>query len=95
MKNLALSTDSYKASHFLQFPKDVRYAFYYMSARVSDPVKVYGLQAIIKKHLMKVPTLPEIRTAAIFWKKHGLPFNEEGWKLIKGIGYLPGTRRWW
>jgi nicotinamide phosphoribosyltransferase len=90
MENLALMTDSYKASHFLQFPPETKRTFYYMSARVKDDfTRFYGLQMFIKKFLMNVPTMEQIDEAAKWWPKHGLPFNYEGWKKIVDLGYLP------
>lgn len=87
--NLALMTDSYKASHFLQFAPNTKRAFYYMSARVTEDIRWYGLQMFIKKVLMNVPTMEDIDRARVFWKVHGLPFNYEGWKRIVKLGYYP------
>lgn len=88
--NLALMTDSYKASHFLQFPEGTKQTFYYMSARVPDGyVRFYGLQMFIKKFLMETPTMEMVEEAREWWPQHGLPFNYEGWKKIVKLGYLP------
>ncbi len=88
--SLALRTDSYKASHFLQFPPNTREMFYYVEPRIPDKeIKVFGLQMIIKKHFMTVPTIKEIAFAANFWADHGVPFNVEGWEYINKLGYLP------
>lgn len=89
-KSLAHRTDSYKASHFKQFPPGTESTYYYIESRGgSDKLLWFGLQAIIKKVLNKVPTVEEIKDAAKFWKAHGLPFNEEGWLALSELGYYP------
>ncbi|MCK5018734.1 MAG: DUF5598 domain-containing protein, partial [Candidatus Peribacteraceae bacterium] len=88
--NLATATDSYKASHFLQFPPNMKQAEYYLSARVPDmKARLFGLQAIIKKYFMSVPTMAQIDEAAELWEAHGEPFHYEGWKEINELGFLP------
>lgn len=89
MENLAVMTDSYKASHYLQFPPETKRAFYYIAPRVVDNVRFYGLQMFIKKYLMNVPTMEDIDMAAEFWAAHGEPFNYEGWKRIVERGNYP------
>lgn len=90
-KNLALQTDSYKASHFLQWPKNTTRTFYYISARVGREImlKWFGSQMWAKKNLMSVPDMAQIDEAAMIWEAHGEPFNYEGWKSINELGYLP------
>lgn len=88
--NAALMTDSYKASHFLQFPQGTKRTFYYMSARTpNEMIRFYGLQMYLKKMLMSVPTMDQVDEAKEWWAKHGLPFNYEGWKHIVDLGYYP------
>ena len=90
--NLALMTDSYKCSHWLQFPKDTKKLFYYAESRSENKnILFFGLQAIIKEYFIQVPTLEHIEFAKLFWDKHGFKgyFNYEGWKKISEIGYLP------
>jgi len=90
MNTLLTKTDSYKASHFLQFPPDAENIFYYISARGgTDKIKFFGLQLILKKLFMKVPTLYDVMMAKEFYIKHGLPFNEKGWNDIAKLGYYP------
>lgn len=89
-RNLCIKTDSYKASHFRQFPAGTDKAFYYVESR--DPnanITVFGLQYILQKHLAKVPTFGAISDAAKFWAAHGEPFNREGWYDIAKLGYYP------
>lgn len=92
-KNLILNTDSYKASHWLQYPPNTKNVFSYIEARGGKYPKTlfYGLQIFLKEYLSKPITAKDIRTAATFFKAHGEPFNEEGWKYIlkEHNGYLP------
>jgi len=89
-QNLAKKTDSYKVSHWLQFPKDTNQTFYYGMPRASGvTMKPYGLQMIIKKHFFEMPSKEQVAEAAEFWKSHGEPFNIEGWNKISELGYLP------
>ena len=92
--SIMAKTDSYKLSHFLQFPPNTQRTFYYIESRTENllektKIKFFGLQAILKKHFMNVPTRVEVEEMAHFAEQHGLPFNIEGWKLISRLGYLP------
>jgi len=87
---LVLETDSYKVSHWLQFPKGSEYAYYYIESRGgTDKLKFFGLQAILKKILSYVPSGYTIDYAEKFWNTHGLPFNKEGWLQLRRLGYYP------
>mgnify|MGYP001569580740 CR=1 FL=1 len=89
--NLCTASDSYKSSHFLQFPPNTTKTHYYLESRggEGDNLLFFGLQYILTEYFKNVPTIPEVKEANNFWKLHGLPFNEEGWKDISRIGYLP------
>ena len=92
--SIMAKTDSYKLSHYLQFPPNTQRTFYYIESRAKsrvsvNKIKFFGLQAILKKHFMSVPTRSEVEEMAAFAKQHGLPFNAEGWGLISRLGYLP------
>ncbi len=91
--NLILNTDSYKASHWLQYPPNTTNVFSYIESRGGEwPVTVfYGLQIELIETLNKPITQKMIDEAAQFWPKHGLPFNREGWEYIlkEHNGYLP------
>jgi nicotinamide phosphoribosyltransferase len=88
--SIMAKTDSYKLSHFLQFPPNTQRTFYYVESRTEgEELKFFGLQAILKKHFMNVPSRVEVEEMADFAEQHGLPFNAEGWKLISRLGYLP------
>lgn len=92
MKNIILTTDSYKASQWLQYPKDTDRISSYIEARGGmDESVFFGLQAYIKDYLMKPVTVGDVEEAEDFLVNHGEPFNKEGWmRLIeKHGGYLP------
>lgn len=90
MRNLVFTTDSYKISHWLQFPPNAERAYYYIESRGgADRLQFFGLQAIIKKILDRVPSLPEVEQAKQFYTAHGLEFNEQGWKELSALGYYP------
>lgn len=89
-RSLAFSTDSYKVSHWLQFPPGIEEAYYYISSRGgADWTLFFGLQAVIKKVLSEMPTVEEVELAEKFWKAHGLPFNKQGWLDLIDLGYFP------
>ena len=91
--NLVLNTDSYKASHYLQYPPGTENVFSYIESRGGeyDRTVFFGLQIFLKEYLSKPITQEMIDEAEIFWKAHGEPFNKEGWQYIleEHDGYLP------
>ncbi len=88
-KNVVFTTDSYKVGHWLQFPKNEG-SYYYIEARGgADQVLFFGLQAIIKKLLDRVPTIKEVIKADEFWTNHGVFFNKKGWLKLVELGYFP------
>lgn len=94
MKNLILNTDSYKMSHYLQYPDGTTNVFSYVSSRGGkfDKTVFFGLQAAIKEYLMgQVITQEAIDEAEEFANMHGEPFNREGWEYILKVhkGRLP------
>ena len=90
--NLILNADSYKTSHWLQYPPDTEYVSSYVEARKGDyDVVFFGLQAFIKDYLMTPITASDIDEAETMITAHGLPFYRAGWEamLNKHGGYLP------
>jgi nicotinamide phosphoribosyltransferase len=91
--NILLNTDSYKSSHFLQFPPNTEYVYSYIESRGGkfDKTVFFGLQMFIRDYLAKPITLEDLEEAKEFWAAHGEPFNESGWRYIieKHKGYLP------
>ena len=92
-KNILLSTDSYKASHYLQYPEGTEYVSSYIESRGGkwDETVVFGLQMFLKEYLTKPFTQEDLDEADAFWNAHGEPFNREGWQYILNEydGYMP------
>ena len=82
--NLILATDSYKASHYLQFPPGTEVAHYYIESRggLYDRTLFFGLQAYLRGALAHPVTQADIEEAAAFFAAHGEPFNRAGWQHI-------------
>ncbi len=93
MKNILLNTDSYKSSHYLQYPPKTEYVSSYIEARGPQGGKTlfFGLQAFIKAYLLTPFTKDDLEEAEVILTAHGLPFNYADWEYIlkKYDGYLP------
>ncbi len=93
MTNLILNTDSYKASHWGQYPTGTERVYSYIESRGGrfDRTVVFGLQMFIKNTLMKGVTIDDVKEAKEMWSAHGEPFNEEGWMdiAVRLKGKLP------
>lgn len=92
LNNLILNSDSYKTSHWVQYPKGSEYLSSYIEARKGDyDVVFFGLQAFIKEYLSTPITHQDIDEAETVIQAHGLTFNRAGWELLvdKHGGYLP------
>jgi nicotinamide phosphoribosyltransferase len=91
--NLLLRTDSYKASHWLQYPPGARRVHSYIESRGGAfPATVFfGLQAYLKEYLSRKITRDDVDEATAIFAAHGVPFNRAGWlQLIdKYDGRLP------
>jgi nicotinamide phosphoribosyltransferase len=91
--NPILDVDSYKSSHSVQYPPGTVGLFNYLESRggAYDRTVFYGLQYYLKKYLSTPVTRGHVEDAAEFFKKHGVPFNKEGWKGIVNDhgGYIP------
>lgn len=91
--SLLTDVDSYKASHYLQYPPGTEYVSSYIEARGGnfDMMLFFGLQAYLKQYLSQAITLAEIDYAEELWLAHGVPFNRQGWMHIleKHNGVLP------
>jgi nicotinamide phosphoribosyltransferase len=91
--NLLLDTDSYKASHWLQYPPGTDATFFYVESRGGEYERTlfFGLQAIIKQNLLSPVTDAHVDAAREFFAAHGEPFNEAGWRHIvrRHGGHLP------
>jgi len=82
--SIILNTDSYKVSMFKQYPENTKGVYSYIESRGGryDQTVFFGLQAYIKKYLLKPFTQADIDTAAEIMAIHGEPFNREGWEYI-------------
>lgn len=83
-QNLILNTDSYKPSHYLQYPPGTEKVFSYIESRGGkfDKTLFFGLQMFLKDYLSQPITMEMINEAEAFLKVHGEPFNREGWEYI-------------
>ncbi|MGP5211919.1 nicotinate phosphoribosyltransferase [Psychrobacter alimentarius] len=92
LNNLILNSDSYKTSHWVQYPSGSEYLSSYIEARKGDyDVVFFGLQAFIKEYLSTPITHQDIDEAEMVIQAHGLTFNRAGWERLveKHGGYLP------
>ena len=91
--NIILNTDSYKSSHYLQYPKGSEFISSYIEARGGDEDRTlfFGLQAFIKAYLLTPFIQSDIDEAKEILTAHGLPFNTDDWQYIldEYNGYLP------
>lgn len=90
--NSILSTDSYKASMWVQYPADTTHISSYIEARGGEDESVFfGLQAFIKEYLLNPITMEDIDRAEKLILAHGEPFNRAGWEIIVNEydGFLP------
>ena len=94
MRNIILSTDSYKQSHYLQYPPEARIISAYVEARknpFSPNLLFFGLQAYLIEYLSSPFSQDDIEEAEAICGAHGVPFNREGWQAIfeDHAGFLP------
>lgn len=94
--NQILTADSYKYSHWVQYPTGTTDVFSYIESRgckFTDELMFFGLQAYLKEYLSKPISKENVEFAKMFCEKHGEPFNYDGWMHIvnKHNGYLPVT----
>lgn len=92
--SVILDTDSYKASHYLQYPPGTDYMTSYLESRGGEypSTLFFGLQYILMNQLAGIRVTDyEIEEAEEVFNLHGVPFNKEGWEHIadKHKGRLP------
>lgn len=82
--NLLFDVDSYKASHWLQYPPGTTAMYSYLESRGGkfDKTVFFGLQYILKEYLTRRITTEMVEEAKTFYEKHGEPFNYDGWMYI-------------
>jgi nicotinamide phosphoribosyltransferase len=83
-ENILIDTDSYKASHYLQYPPNTSSMFSYVESRGGEYDKTifFGLQYYLKRYLTHRVTVAEVEEAKTFFEAHGEPFNYDGWMYI-------------
>ena len=84
MKSIIHYGDSYKYSHSLQYPKNTVSIYSYMESRGGqyDSTVFIGLQYYLEKYLTERVTKIEVDMLAAKAKKHGIPFDYDGWMHI-------------
>ncbi|MGH2613369.1 MAG: nicotinamide phosphoribosyltransferase domain-containing protein, partial [Rhabdochlamydiaceae bacterium] len=87
MDNIILQTDSYKVSHWKQYPKNTEFVYSYFESRggAYSHTLFFGLQYYLKKYLLRtIVTDNDIYKAHNFAKGHfgNDFFNLEGWNHI-------------
>jgi len=91
--SLILDTDSYKASHWKQYPPGLTHNYSYFESRGGDydNVVFFGLQYYLKEYLTRPITKDDVEQAAALFASHGEPFNKDGWMKVveKHKGFLP------
>ncbi|MFC5849751.1 nicotinate phosphoribosyltransferase [Deinococcus petrolearius] len=92
-QNLILDTDSYKSSHFLQYPPGTTRLFSYLESRGGRyPVtRFFGLQYILDRYLTRRVTAGMVEEARTLIEAHGEPFPYGGWMRVVNVhgGRLP------
>jgi len=97
LENLLLLTDSYKVSHWVQYPPKTSVVYSYFESRGGKYADVcfFGLQFLLKKYLVgQVVTTAKIDEAEAYYAAHfppGFQYNRSGWERIVAVhgGKLP------
>lgn len=91
--NIILNTDSYKSSHYLQYPSGTQFVSSYIESRGGeyDEIIFFGLQMFLKEYLLKPISQEMIDEAETLLIAHGVPFNRKDWEYIlrEHNGFLP------
>lgn len=84
MNNVILMVDSYKASHFLQYPPGTTNVYSYLESRGGrySHTVFFGLQYLLKRYLSVRVTSEMVEEAREFFTAHGEPFPYDGWMHI-------------
>ncbi|MGH8429185.1 MAG: nicotinate phosphoribosyltransferase [Solimonas sp.] len=90
-QNLLLNTDSYKLSHYLQYPPGTERVNSYIEPRggLFRDVVFFGLQAFLKEYLARPITRADVDEAEAVAMAHVGVFNRAGWdRLVDRHGGL-------
>ena len=88
--NIIYNVDSYKHSHYKQYPENLQYVSSYIEARSDKNYNFslfFGLQTILED--LTAPDIMDVKETDNLLKEHGFDFNYNGWKDIVKLGYLP------
>lgn len=84
--NILFDTDSYKLSHFSQYPEGTQFVSSYVEPRRAwgqiDKVMFFGLQIELTKLAGRVVTQAMLDEAIPFLKAHGFDIFIDGWQYI-------------
>lgn len=84
--NILFDTDSYKLSHFSQYPEGTQYVSSYVEPRRAwgqiDQVMFFGLQMELAELAGRVVTQDMLDEATPFLKAHGFDIFVDGWQYI-------------
>lgn len=84
--NMLFDTDSYKLSHYSQYPEGTQYVSSYVEPRSAwgqiDKVMFFGLQMELAKLAGCVVTQAMLDEATPFLKAHGFDIFADGWQYI-------------
>jgi nicotinamide phosphoribosyltransferase len=83
--NFILDVDSYKPSHFLQYPPGTTGMYSYLESRggLYDQTLFFGLQYLLLEYFAgQVFSAEDIDEGAAFCRAHGEPFNEAGFRAL-------------
>lgn len=91
--NPILATDSYKVSHWKQYPPHTEHVESYFESRGGkwDHVKVFGTQYVLNNLLARTPSLLDLAEAEGLCQQHfgSEVLNIAGWQHIIELGYWP------
>ncbi len=95
--NIITATDSYKVTHFKQFPPKTSKMFSYIESRggVYSETRFFGLQYLLKTWLENPVTKEHVEEADELFKAHfgGDYFPKEGWmRVVEKHGGLPPVK---
>lgn len=90
-KNIILDTDSYKLSHYKQYPAGTEQVFSYIESRggLFESTLFFGLQKALIELNNNFPDWDDFNEAKTLASAHGVPFNEQGWHDLINLGYFP------
>lgn len=82
--SIILDVDSYKLSHWPQYPDGTTRMMSYFESRggLFEESTLFGLQYHLHKYLSKRVTETDVEEAEKFAQAHGEPFNRKGWDYI-------------